>query len=177
MKEDLLEDKKEEKISLAAFIKENIALLTALGVFTALTIYTNNIPTFGPYLSFLSFSISVFIWFQLLILLPEREKESKLLSLFQTSLTLIFFYNVIYWIFYCKQVWVEMLFVTILLILLAIANYLLEKYNIYNKVFKKRNKAIKIVFVFIIYSICFFLSTYLYKWLNYALDILSKQTK
>ena len=66
---------KSEKASLASFLKENNGVISALGIFAALTVLFGSIgpKPLASFLSFLCLSATVLIWFTLTEQVPKRK--------------------------------------------------------------------------------------------------------
>jgi len=121
---------------LSDFIKENITLITSLGVFTALTGFANNlaIKEIGIFISFGFLTITVLIWLQLWAKFPPDGKY--LLRVFESTLALTVFMVVIYWLIYYRDIWNSVLFLPITTIISFILSYPIRKSNVVDKILR-----------------------------------------
>jgi hypothetical protein len=122
---------------LGAFVEENHKLLSALAIFTALTVFARALPIriLGDLLSFLFLAATVILWFELQEHYPPQTSSAKL-QLFESVvsaavLVLIGCWLILYWAF-----WRPLLVVVIFLILSFTATTLFQKYDLFNRLFR-----------------------------------------
>ncbi|SRR5581483_313252 len=136
-KAELIEKKNEEKqITLTDFVDENSKLISALGVFTALTVFSTNL-TLKPYgyaLSFAFMTLTVLLWLELWGKYPARRGSWRL-TWFENILFLTVLAVVFYWLLEFRTIWHEFLQSLLFLIILAPIGYLIKKFDLFNRVF------------------------------------------
>jgi hypothetical protein len=170
----------ENEITLTAFIEKNHKLITVLGVFTALTVFSDSIKneTFGTVLSILFLSMTVTLWLELWSTFPSQE-VGWLLIIFENLLSLSVLIIVIYWLFNINIVYSEGIFGITFLISMGLISGLVKKYNVFNVLFRARvgeKKNIRYVFglaliaLIILFSIVIsnVASPYITNWLDTA---------
>ena len=88
-----------KKNRLDEFIESNQKLISVLGVFTALTVFTANLQfkVFGYALSFIFMSITLIIWVELLEKFPKGDAHWRL-KIFETLLSFSFLALILYWL-------------------------------------------------------------------------------
>ena len=149
-------NKKKKKLqTINSFLKKKDKLITALGVFIALTIFSEsvkmpvvnvNFRSFDDVLSYCFFSCSILICLELWITFP-KEKESKLtLKFFKYfisfgSLSLVIIYISTYYINY-KPFFDIGILITLMTVVMKLYFYLVDKYRLHS-LFK--NKIISII--------------------------------
>lgn len=80
-------------LTLADFIEANYRLISALGVFTALTIYARSLNSgLGDFLLGVFTIQAILIWFEIYMKIPIDTKAFSTISFFQTTLILPFSY-------------------------------------------------------------------------------------
>lgn len=165
------------KVSLTIFIEENHKLLTVLGVFTALTVFSLSLSLkiIGYFLSFAFFTISLIIWFELWSKFPKNG--SFKLSCLENILSLTIFVLIFYWLVEYRTIWHEFLFVLFFMIIFAIFTYVMRKIKFFDKTLNAQEgklKWLRYVFGVIVIAICgvfsFWLSSIVSPPMNSLLD-------
>jgi hypothetical protein len=142
--------KKDDKITLTKFIEDNQKLISILGVFTALTVFTANLSVraLGYVLSFIFLSLTLIIWIELLEKFPRGDANWRL-KLFEILLSYSFLGIIIYWLLAYPDIWNSFMFMPLGIILASIFISLLtapiKKYNLFNRFFKTKPGKLKIV--------------------------------
>ena len=96
---DVIENRdSKQQPTLSAFIEINQKLLSVIGIFTAITIFSLNLKLskFGYGLSFIFLTLTVLLWLEIIQKFPKNG--SSRLSLFETILSFGIFGLIIYWI-------------------------------------------------------------------------------
>ncbi|MBK7377916.1 MAG: hypothetical protein IPJ03_02750 [Ignavibacteriales bacterium] len=152
-----------EKNRLDNFIESNQKLISVLGIFTALTVFTANLQfkAFGYALSFIFMSITLIIWIEVLEKFPKGNAHWRL-KIFETLLSFSFFGLILYWLLSYREIWHQIMFfpLTIILttLLISIFTYPIKKYDLFNRFFKTKPGKLKIIrhLLFLIIVIFFF---------------------
>jgi hypothetical protein len=138
-------DESKKPQNIADFLKEYHYLLTTLGVFTALAVFSGNLPYkwLSSILSFTFFGAMILVWFEL------RKKFYKTPSLsfllFQELFKWGFLALVLYWLIAFRFIWnLALMFPLAILISLTIVT-VLKKLNINEKMRKAFWKSIGIL--------------------------------
>jgi len=92
------ETDKDKSPTLFDFIEENQRLITVLGVFTALTVFSSNLPLkpFGYVLSFMFMSLTVLLWLELWQKFPTKSGSWRL-TVFENVLPFTVLAVIAYW--------------------------------------------------------------------------------
>jgi len=132
--------------TLSSFIDENHKLLTSLGVFIALTVFSSNLPLIGLsyFLSFLFLSGAVIIWLETWQKFPKGN-ATWLLFIFENILSLITVVIILYWFFEFRKIWHGAVFGIILILLLSLFSVFMKRYNIFNRLLHTEHGKLKIV--------------------------------
>jgi hypothetical protein len=182
----MTEEGKKKKPTLFDFIEENQRLVTVLGVFTALTVFSSNVPLkpFGYVLSFLFMSLTVLLWLELWQKFPS-ESGSWRLTVFENILPFTVLAVIAYWLIQFRKIWHEFLFLPITIIILSVFTYFLKRFNIFNRFFRaapNEKKFLRYVFGLAVIFVALFISmllarpaaTQLNRFLDWAYLELSK---
>lgn len=91
-------DDKPEKITLHTFLENNHKILSVLGVFTALTVFSRGLPLtgVGQILSLLFLTLTILLWLELMSRYPTPA--SARLSWFENLVTFAIMFTAIYWL-------------------------------------------------------------------------------
>jgi hypothetical protein len=159
----------ENKITLGQFVENQQKLISVLGIFTAITTFTYNLPLkpFGYFLSSIFLLISILIWFELWARFPRRP-ESKSLSLFENLMHLVLCGLFGYWLLAYRMLWYKISYFVIWIFTITILSNLLTKYNLPRKIMGKKlseKKTAKIIFGIIFFAICFVIAYYIAKFI------------
>jgi uncharacterized membrane protein len=128
------------KNTLSKFIEDNHKLISVLGVFTAITVFSGNMQlrTLGYVLSFIFLLITLIIWTELLEKFPKGTATWRLTA-FEDLLAFSFLGILLHWFVAYRDIWhyVMPLFLTIVLatILLGLFSHFIKKFDIFNRVF------------------------------------------
>lgn len=122
--------------SIATMVTDNHSLITVLGVFVALTIFSSNLPLqpFGYVLSFLFVTASILLWKELINNFPP-ERGTEGLYWFENILTFSMFVFFAYWVVQYRKVVVKFLFMPIALVLLSIISVTMKRNDAFNRFF------------------------------------------
>jgi len=99
-----------ERNSLTDFINDNQKLISVLGVFTALTVFSANLPfkIMGYALSFIFFAVTLLVWIELLEKFPKGKANWRL-RLFENLLSYSVLGIFLYWLLAYREIWQVML--------------------------------------------------------------------
>lgn len=171
-----------KKNRLDEFIESNQKLISVLGVFTALTVFTANLQfkVFGYALSFIFMSITLIIWVELLEKFPKGDAHWRL-KIFETLLSFSFLALILYWLLSYREIWHKIMFFPLTIIfatlLINIFTIPIKKYDRFNRFFKTKPGKLKIIrhLLFLIIIIFFFyvslwLATIISPYINSLLD-------
>jgi len=124
------------RVSLSGFIEENHKLLSTIGIFTALTVFSFNLKLslFGYGLSFLFLAMTVLLWLELISKFPP--KGSGILGWFESILGIAVLGLIAYWFVDYGPVWNIIMPLFIQLLLLGIISFLIKKFNVFNRLFQ-----------------------------------------
>jgi cell division protein FtsW (lipid II flippase) len=127
-----------ELLSLREFIELNHNLLSALGIFMALTVFAANIPYefLRTGLSFVFLAVSVILWIETFFNYNptlSRRKYSLLMRWFNVLMEIATFLLILYWLVAYSIVWKIMLPVVIFAILIALSSLILDRLSYFKK--------------------------------------------
>jgi len=162
---DLIKSKKVPTMTLKYFIDENHKLLSSIGIFIAITVFSMNLDAdyFSIGLSFLFLLLTVLLWIELLRQFPQ--KGSNLLSWFEVFLGITLLVLIFYWIIEYYQVWFIFLPFIFQMIVISVSVYPVKKFNLFNIIFKT-SKDKKGYLRFFFYLIIMLLSSFLANWIS-----------
>lgn len=153
------ENKSKDKVELQTFIKKNLALISVIGIFAALSAFMSNLKEPYNTSAFLSFVIVVLVCFELEKNLPPKEKCSFSLIIFDYTFDLFLLFIILSVITtFTNGILVVITFIIPLFIITYIsqniAHYCLKKI--------KLPKIIELLFILIVYLLCILFSIALY---------------
>lgn len=133
----MVKDSQDEKVTLAAFIDDNYKLLSALGIFTALTLFASNLPLrwIGYALSFLFLTATVLILLELWERFPSKSGTTRLFW-FENALFLSGLVVVGYWFLEFRAIWHHLLFIPIASVLMWFFSAIIKRFNLFNVLFR-----------------------------------------
>ena len=181
-KSQITEKKIEQKqISLSDFVNENSKLISTLGVFTALSVFSTNLALkpYGYVLSFAFMTLTILLWLELWGKYPAKSGSWRLYW-FENILFLTVLAVVLYWLLEFRSIWHKFLQTLLFLIILAIIAYPIKKYNLFNRVFRTQPGKLKFLRYLIGISlgvVVLFASSYLAMLFAPILNILLDQLK
>jgi len=108
--------------TLGNFIESNHKLLSVLGIFTALTVFSRNLPLgeLGSFFSFGTVGIAILIWFELLRRVPKSPKSQDWpLAVFHILMIIVMCMVVIYWLVDFRPIWKDFLPVLVMVVILS----------------------------------------------------------
>jgi hypothetical protein len=154
-----------EKNTLSKFIDDNQKLISVLGVFTALTVFTASLPlkVVGSMLSFMFLTLTLIIWTEVLEKFPKGEATWRL-GLFEQILAYSFLGIIAYWLLSYREIWHSIMVIPLAIVIMTILNgivtYPLKKYNLFDRVTGVKPGKLKIVrhilfFFIILLPFCF----------------------
>lgn len=160
MKKPIISDKPEE-LSLNDFIEKNHKIISTIGIFVAITVFTTNlkIEFFSVILSFLFLLMTVMVWLELLGKFPKRV--SYRLDWFKSFLTLAFLCFIGYWVIAYNSIWNSLLPIVIALLFVRIISVLIMKFDFYERYCYTKDGREKSLEYFIFWCIFFPLLCYL----------------
>jgi len=129
------------KNTLSDFIEVNQKLLSVLGVFTALTVFTSNLPLkpVGQGLSFIFLALTLLIWTELVQKFPSGTSTWRLI-LFENLILFCVFGVFAYWMLAYREIWRVFIAIPLLIIFssigLGIVSFVSKKYNVFNRLFR-----------------------------------------
>ena len=101
-------DQKAEKNTLGEFIENNHRLLSAVGLFAALTIFAANLEIeaiLGAVLSSMLLSATVILWMELLGKFLDSAPATEKMTWFGFTLTVALFVMAFYWLLQLQDLW------------------------------------------------------------------------
>jgi len=132
---------KSPKVSLSDFIEANHKLLSALGIFTALSVFAMNLPNkaCGYILSFVFMWITILMWFELFGRFPAKGASERL-GMFEGLISISILLVVVAWVMLFSSIWEEVIslpiFVTILFLFLYFLSKAVKRFDLFNRIFK-----------------------------------------
>jgi len=125
--------------TLTEFVEANHRLITVLGVFTALTVFSSSLELrpFGYLLSFLFMTLAILIWFELWSRFPSKPGTWKL-TWFENVLSFTVLALVAYWLVFFRSIWHTYLVLLVAGLLLAGITSVMWRYNVFERFFKAR---------------------------------------
>ncbi len=129
--------KAKKENTLGDFVEDNSKLLSAVGLFTALTVFSSTLEprVVGAFLSFLFLSATVVLWFELMEKFPAGTPATGRLTWFETILSFAMLVVVFYWLLQFRGFWRSWLIIPIALILAAIVSGVLKRFDVFNRAF------------------------------------------
>jgi hypothetical protein len=172
----------EEKPTLKKFIRENKDLISVLGIFAALALFSQNLigGKIGTGMSFLFFSGFMLTWFELWGTFPSK-RGSELLVWFETDIVLIGFLVFLYWVFRLKELsdflLINLFSIAVLGFILTRISLIMKEYDVFNKLLKTQPNGkrffrygLGIIIIFILYYSISADVTYLYNHFSPQMD-------
>jgi hypothetical protein len=137
---------KPSQITLTDFINENYRILSALGVFTAATVFSANLslPPFNSWLSFMLMAATVFLWLELVGKFPSG-RGSQLLVWFENILTLTTIFLILYWLVAYRSEWRGLLPIPVGLVLLWVIGSLIRRSRLFDRISSVKPRAGKVL--------------------------------
>ncbi len=125
-----------EPLALKDFVDENHKLLSTIGIFTAITVFSLNIKStyFSLGLSFLFLFQTLILWSELLSQIPKVA--TRRMGWFENFLSYSFLVLIIYWVVEYYMVWNLFLWLIIPLFIVYFISVILKKFNLFNILFK-----------------------------------------
>lgn len=126
-------------VSLTEFIEENQRTISVLGVFTALTVFSRQLPlrVLSDILSFLFLAATVLLWFELLGRYPAKSSSFRM-SMFESILSLAIMVLVFYWLVLYREFWRHLLVLLFFAGLSTLLTKVMQHYNVFNRVFNAK---------------------------------------
>ena len=99
--------KKDADFSLSRFIDDNHKLISSVGIFTALTVFSTSISLkpIGYLVSFLSLAATFILWIELWFKFPRNRNLPVRLSFFKFTVLLILLTVTLYWLLEFRNFW------------------------------------------------------------------------
>jgi hypothetical protein len=171
------------KMTLGEFIETNHKLLSTLGIFIALIVFSINLPDnfFGNMISFLLLAIIFLIWIEVFRRLPKSKEWS--LEVFHNLLFLVLFLLILYWIIYYREIWNAYLGAVLIFPIMTFLCWIISRYRKLQIVLQKFSKykilrpIIKWGLVFVIAYISMYLSLSVSKPINRMFDSIYSELK
>lgn len=145
--EELDKDKKpsttKNQNTLTNFIEQNQKIISVLGVFTALTVFTANLSfrAFGYALSFIFLSLTLLLWIEVLEKFPKGEANWRL-KIFEILLSYTFLGIILYWLLSYREIWHSVMYLPVSIILAtiftSIVTWPIKKYDLFNIIFRTK---------------------------------------
>lgn len=181
-KELQLPKKPLDKVTLYSFMEENHKVITVIGVFTALTVFTANL-TLRPMaliLSFLFMTLTIILWLELLGRFPSKGGGWRMYW-FENILSFAAFSLLAYWLLAFRAIWKTMLVVLVFGLVLHSLSAAMKRFNVFNRIFhampgRKRSLRYVVWLVIMIVSgvVAFGIGALLTPWINRWLDVITK---
>ncbi len=167
--------------SLSDYIENNSKLISVLGVFTALTVFSYNltIKPIGNILSFVFLTITIIVWLELWTKFPPKPSSWRLI-LFENVLSFSVLGIILYWLLAYREIWRAILVFPIWVLTITLISFLITRFNLLEKItgFKiAKYTFIRILFgltlMILIYFFSLFVSAIISKPINDAFDSMS----
>jgi hypothetical protein len=160
-----IKQNKKKTVTLKTFIDNNDKLLSALGIFTALTVFSSNLsPKYiGYVLSFLFLSTTILLWLELWARFPSKFATTRLIW-FENILSYSIMAVIAYWLIAFYEIWRLFLFLPIALILLYLFSIFIKHFSIFNIVFYAksiRHKILRYILGCIVLIVVLYISFYI----------------
>jgi len=125
-----------KKNTLSEFIDINHKLISVLGVFTALTVFSYNLALkpIGYALSFVFLTLTVIVWLELWAKFPKRPSSWRLTT-FENILSYSTIGVIAYWLLAYREIWRIVLFFPVWLLTISIISYPVTKFGLLEKLF------------------------------------------
>lgn len=178
MKTSIKQNKK--RATLNTFINKNDKLLSALGIFTALTVFSSNLSLkwIGYILSFLFLSTTILIWLELWAKFPKSATTR--LMWFENILSYSIMAVIAYWLLAFYEIWRLFLFIPIALILLYLFSIFIKRFSIFNTVFHSKSihhKKLRYILGFTVLIVVLYISSYIANQLESPISTLINNIK
>jgi membrane-associated HD superfamily phosphohydrolase len=152
-----------EKLSLSSFIEKNYKLLSVLGIFTALTVFSSNLSFkwISSTLSFLFLTITVLIWLEIWAKFPKSGAAR--LIWFENLLSFSVMVVGLYWLLELQVLGRDLLVVPIAGLLLWLSSLILKRFNVFNLLFQTKSggkQIFRYIFGIVIIAIVTLISFY-----------------
>jgi hypothetical protein len=123
------------KPSLFDFIELNHKLITVLGVFTALTAFSTNLPIkgFAQAISALFLTLTLIVWIELWGRFPSST-GTTILIWFESILGLTMLALIGYWVVSVRTVFPPLVFILVFGIIINIISWVMKKFDLYNRI-------------------------------------------
>jgi hypothetical protein len=131
-----------ELLTLREFIEHNQKLLSVLGIFTALTVFANNIPyePFRSGLSFLFITLTILLWIETFFSRSSVEKKyTWRLRWFDDLLGFTILVLIAYWLVAFSPIWHDYLFILLYTLSNGVFGLILKRLNIYQRLNRPAN--------------------------------------
>lgn len=176
----------DEKITLRSFLIKEHKLITSLGVFITLTIFTKSFLTgnFSTFVTLLFLFLAFLIFFELWEQFPKNNGSTKL-SLFEAYLSIGSLLVLLFWLLELKELEIggHLIVITLFLygpIMTLLSNQIIKRFNIFNRIFNTKNNEKKIIryafgYITIVLSfVVVFMVVYYFKdYINQILDAIN----
>jgi hypothetical protein len=123
------------KPSLSDFIELHHKLITILGVFTALTAFSANLPIkgFAQAISALFLTLTLIVWIELWGRFPSSTGTTTLIW-FESILGLTMLALIGYWVVSVRTVFPPLVFILVFGIIINIISWVMKKFDLYNRI-------------------------------------------
>lgn len=147
---------------LCQFVEDNHKLLTALGVFIALTAFSAQLQVkqLGYFLSFLLFVATSLLWIELWTQFPSGESNWRLMA-FENVLMMSGFLYVFYCLVEFRFAWWAFLPLVIAAVMLTILSAVAKRLDLFNRAFRARRgqkETVRIVLGILVIAVVLYLS-------------------
>ncbi len=123
--------------TLGQFIEDNHKVLSMLGIFTGLSVFSSNLvlKPLGGFLSFLFLTLTLLIWLEVWQRFPSKSGSARL-SLFENVLAVTILLVFFYWLVEFRRIAPsEGLTMIITLVTLWVVSSILKRFNVFNRLF------------------------------------------
>ncbi|HEY4507345.1 MAG TPA: hypothetical protein VJJ47_00460 [Candidatus Paceibacterota bacterium] len=151
-----------KETGLREYIDQNSNLITALGVFSALTLFSTDLETgiFAAILSLVCLTCTILIWLELWEAFPAKDGGAKIIW-FENALALGTLALVVYWLTKISDLYTDALVFVIGLTIMWPISLGLKKWNVFNSLFNAETGQKKFLrhvvgwtLIIAIYSVC-----------------------
>ena len=121
---------------LGDWLERNQRLVTVLGVFTALTVFSRGLgpPDFGQFLSTIFFSLTLLVWLELWARFPSSGGSWRL-SWFENLLSFAVMTLAVYWVFSVHRWYHDLITMAVFMGTLSLVSGGIRRWNLFNRFF------------------------------------------
>jgi len=134
-----------DELTLGQFVEDNHKILSVLGIFTALSVFSSNLALkpLGGFLSLLFLTLTVLIWLEVWQRFPSKSGSARL-SWFENILSVTIFLVIFYWLLEFRRIAPRDGLTTLLtLVALGVVSSTFKRFNVFNRLFRAQPGKLK----------------------------------